>query len=175
MKVYLMLLTGLFVGNLVSAQCRFEIDRVDPFTNHHEKLTEALVIARKVKRTNALPLRKVMVQLKNFNNFKTFVLKFPLTAVMSPTFNDTEDKSHVVLLLDNKKRIKLPLAQLMGNQAEGVELRYAIDFSLTNGDIKQLKINQIRGIRVAMKVNTFDITLEKTAAKILLDYFNCMD
>ena len=63
----------------------------------------------------------------------------------------------------------------MGNQAEGVELRYAIDFSLTNGDIKQLKINQIRGIRVAMKVNTFDITLEKSAAKILLDYFNCMD
>lgn len=170
-----MLLIGLFVGNLASAQCRFEIDRIDPFTNHQEKLTEALVIARKVKRTNALPLRKVMVQLKNFNNLKTFVLKFPLTAVMSPTFNDSKDDNHIIVLLDNKKRLKLPLAQLMGNQADGVELRYATDFILSERDIKLLKVQQVKAIRVAMKVNTFDIKVEKSAAKILLDYFNCMD
>ena len=175
MRVYLMLLTGLLICNLASAQCRFEIDRIDPFTNHQEKLTEAVVIARKVKRTNALPLRKVMVQLKNFNNFKTFVLKFPLTAVMSPTFNDSKDNNHIIVLLENKKRLKLPLAQLMGNQADGVELRYATDFMLTEKDIKQLEMHQIRAIRLAMKVNTFDITVEKSAAKILLDYFNCID
>ena len=58
----------LFGATFAIAQCQYEIDRTDKFTNQNERLTEPIVIARKVKRTNALPLRKVMLQFKNFNN-----------------------------------------------------------------------------------------------------------
>ncbi len=174
MKVYALMLLLFLVGKDTSAQCRYEIDRIDKFTNQHENLTEELVVARKVKRKNALPLRKILVQLKNFNNYTTFVLKFPLTAVMSPTFADTDEESHLLLLLEDNSKLKLPLAKLMGNQAEGVELRYATDFLLREKDIQRLKKYKITDIRVGMKVNSFDISLEKSAAKILRDYFGCM-
>lgn len=173
MKVYALMLLLFLVGKDTSAQCRYEIDRTDKFANQREKLTEELVVARKVKRKNALPLRKVLVQLKNFNNYQTFVLKFPLTAVMSPTFSDAEGDSHLLLLLEDNSNLKLPLAKLMGNQAEGIELRYAIDFLLKETDIQRLKTYKITDIRVGMKVNSFDMTLENSAAKILRDYFDC--
>ena len=159
----------------LTAQCHYEINRTDKFTNELERLTEAIVIARKVKRNNALPLRKVLLQFKNFNNYKTIVLKFPLTAVMSPTFNDDKSDSHLVVLLENNTKLKLPMATLMSNQAESVELRYAIDFELDKASINQLKKSNITDIRVAMKVNTFDIGVEKNTAVLLRKKIACID
>ena len=156
------------------SQCNYEINRVDPFTEKNEQLTEAIVIARKVKRNNALPLRKVLVQLKNFGGEKKFILKFPLTAVMSPTFYDQDQESHLMILLENGTKVKLKVAQLMGNQEEGIEFRYAIDFILKAADLRILKKSYIKALRVAMKSNSFDVNVESDAAKVLKNSLDCI-
>jgi len=156
------------------SQCNYEINRVDPFTEKNEQLTEAIVIARKVKRNNALPLRKVLAQLKNFGGEMKFILKFPLTAVMSPTFYDRDQESHLMILLENGTKVKLKVAQLMGNQEEGIEFRYAIDFILKAADIRMLKQSSIKALRVAMKSNSFDVNVESDAARVLKNSLDCI-
>jgi len=155
--------------------CDYEINDVDGFNNQEEKLTNAIVIARKVKRDNALPLRKVLAQLRKKNGEQFLVLKFPLTMVMSPTFSDSDNKSKLVLLLDNKKRLTLPLAKLMNNQNDKVELRYATDFVLFEEDIAILKKHRITDIRVGMNNNTFDMRLEENASEMLMESMGCID
>ena len=51
-----------------------------------------------------------MAQFCQVGKKQYLVLKFPVTMVMSPIFTDKSSRSHLVLLLDNKEKIKLPLA-----------------------------------------------------------------
>ena len=90
---------------------------------------------------------------------------------------DDEDaeESHLLLLLADKTKVRLPLAKLMGNQQEGVELRYATDFLLKAGDIAKLKSSLVTDIRVGMKVNTFDFKVETGAAGLLQQALSCID
>lgn len=176
---YLLLwtLASLFALNLAAQDCDYEVDKVDKFEGTVEQLTQAIVIARKVKRKKALDFPKVMAQLRNLDGERFFVLKFPVTMVMTPTFKDeeSEDGSKLILLLDNEKQLELPLAKLMNNQREKIEFRYASDFILEASDVKILKKHCITDIRVAMKNNNFDMTLEEDGAKLLQDSFGCID
>lgn len=178
MKYLLLLgLIGFFVPNLSAQNCVYEVDNVDKFEGAIEQLTEAIVIARKVKRKKALDLPKVMAQLRNLDGERFFVLKFPVTMIMSPTFKDgeSEDGSKLILLLDNKQQLELPLAKLMNNQREKVEFRYASDFVLDALAIQKLKKHSITDIRVALKNNNFDMQLQAAAAKNLKESFDCID
>lgn len=173
---YLVMLT-VFVLTIVTAQaqnCNYEIDEVDKFSGEEEKLTEGLVIARKVKRDGALPLRQVIAQLRRVGNKRFFILKFPMTMVMSPTFTSNKS-SKLVLLLENNERITLRLSDLMRNMEDKVELRYATDFVLRADDIEQLKMHTVTDIRVAMRNNKFDMELEEDAAISLKESFHCIE
>ncbi|MCP4442483.1 MAG: hypothetical protein GY810_26555 [Aureispira sp.] len=176
---YLLLLglLGLFALNVSAQECDYEVDKEDKFDGTIEQLTNPIIIARKVKRKKALDLPKVMAQLRNLDGDKFFVLKFPVTMVMTPTFKDgeSEEGSKLILLLDNNERLELPLARLMNNQREKVEFRYASDFVLDASDIKTLKTHRITDIRVAMKNNNFDIELDKYGAGQLRDSFGCIE
>ncbi|MGH1334785.1 MAG: hypothetical protein ACRBFS_01560 [Aureispira sp.] len=168
-------LISLFAAPILAQDCLYEINEVDAFDEVPEKLTEAVVIAQKVKRDKALPLRKVMVQFRQIGANKYFVLKFPITMVMSPTFTDNSGESHVILLLDNKEKVKLPLANLMRNQEDKVEFRYATDFVLTDANFALLKAQEITDIRVGMKSNTFDVHLREGAAAQLVSSLECIE
>lgn len=175
MKVIPMLcLAFLFATPLFAQSCLYEIDAVDAFTEEEEKLTEAIVIARKVKRNNALPLRQVMAQFRKLGDRRFFVLKFPVTMIMSPTFSDNDSESKLILLLDNKQRITLPLADLMRNMEDKVELRYATDFVLSPRHIAILEKHRITDIRVGMKKNTFDIKIKESVGKVLMETLDCI-
>lgn len=168
-------LIGLFSTQILAQDCLYEKDEIDAFDNKAEKLTEAIVIAQKVKRDGALPLRKVMAQFRQIGNKRYFVLKFPVTMVMSPTFTDNSARNQLILLLDNKEKIKLPLADLMRNQADKVEFRYATDFVLKDANFALLQEHKITDIRVGMKNNTFDIHLRDGAAGMLMDATGCVE
>lgn len=165
----------LLVTNSFSQNCLYEVDRVDPFNNEVEQLTEAVVIARKVKREGALPLRKVLAQFRRIGVQQYFVLKFPVTMIMSPTFTDKSSNSELILLLENKQKVVLPLADLMKNVEEKVEFRYATDFVLMEDDIQLLQKYAITDIRVGMKNNTFDVHLEQGAAEMLKNSLDCVN
>lgn len=168
-------LISLFAAPVLAQDCLYEINEVDAFDNRPEKLTEAIVVAQKVKRDKALPLRKVMVQFRQIGTEKYFVLKFPMTMVMSPTFTDNSNRNHLILLLDNKEKVKLPLANLMRNQENKVEFRYATDFVLTEANAALLRIHEITDIRVGMKNNTFDIHLREGAGAQLVKALQCVE
>jgi hypothetical protein len=168
-------LISLFATTLAAQECMYEINEVDAFDEKVEKLTEAIVIAEKVKRDNALPLRKVMVQFRQLENRRYFVLKFPMTMVMSPTFTNKSDQNHLILLLENKQRIQLPLANLMRNQEDKIEFRYSTDFVLSQADAALLKQYKITDIRVGMKSNTFDVHLRPGAAARLIEALGCVE
>jgi hypothetical protein len=153
----------------------YEINEVDAFDNESKKLTEAIVIAQKVKRDGALPLRQIMAQFRQMGNKRYFVLKFPVTMVMSPTFTDKSSRNHVVLLLDNKEKIKLPLAKLMRGGDGKMEFRYATDFVLRDKNLELLKEHKITDIRVGMKNNTFDVHVREGAAAQLKDALSCVE
>jgi hypothetical protein len=155
--------------------CDYEINAVDKFSNEEEKLTNSIVIARKVKRDNALPLRKVLAQLRKRNGERFLVLKFPLTMVMSPTFSDSDNKSKLVLLLDNKQKVTLLLFKLMNNQSDKIEFRYATDFVLFEEDIVLLKKYKVTDIRVGMNNNTFDMRLDEDASEMLMESMGCIE
>lgn len=167
-------LIGLFSVQSVAQDCLYEKNEVDAFDNKVERLTEAIVIAQKVKRDGALPLRKVMAQFRQIGEKRYFVLKFPVTMVMSPTFTDNNTRNQLILLLENKEKIKLPLADLMRNVEDKVEFRYATDFVLKESTIALLKQYRITDIRVGMKNNTFDVHLREGAAGMLMDALECI-
>ncbi len=178
MKYLLLLgLVGLLSSNIFAQDCEYEINKVDKFgdSTEEEKLTQAIVIARKVQREGALPLRKVLAQLRKKDGEKYFVLKFPMTMVMSPTFTDSDNSNKLILLLDNKEKLTLPLAKLMNNQNDKVEFRYATDFVLFEDDIALLKQHKITDIRVGMNNNTFDMELEENASEMLKEAMSCID
>ncbi|WMX13403.1 hypothetical protein [Aureispira sp. CCB-E] len=168
-------LIGLFSVQSVAQDCLYEKNEVDAFDNKVERLTEAIVIAQKVKRDGALPLRKVMAQFRQIGEKRYFVLKFPVTMVMSPTFTDNNARNQLILLLENKEKIKLPLADLMRNVEDKVEFRYATDFVLKESTIALLKQYRITDIRVGMKNNTFDVHLREGAAGMLMDALECIE
>jgi hypothetical protein len=168
-------LISLFSTQVLAQDCLYEINEVDAFDNQFEKLTEAIVIAQKVKRRGALPLRKVMAQFLQIGDKRYFVLKFPVTMVMSPTFTDKTSRNHLVLLLENKEKIKLPLAKLMRNVDDKIELRYATDFVLKAEHLELLKEHKITDIRVGMRKNSFDIHLREGAATLLMDALGCVE
>lgn len=172
-----LLIVGLALASLsLSAQdCLYEKNDFNAFDEETEKLTQAVIIARKVKREAALPLRKVMVQFRQIGEERYFVLKFPVTMVMSPTFTDNSSRNHLILLLENKERIKLPLANLMKNQEDKVEFRYATDFVLDYQDLQLLKEYEITDIRVGMKNNTFDIELMEGAGALVKESVGCVE
>jgi len=168
-------LIGLFSTQALAQDCLYEKNEVDAFDDKPEKLTEAIVIAQKVKRDGALPLRKVMAQFRQIGTKRYFVLKFPVTMVMSPTFTSKSTRNHLILLLENKEKIKLPLAELMRNQEDKVEFRYATDFVLKAEYLDLLKEHKITDIRVGMKNNTFDIHLREGAATQLMAALGCVE
>ncbi len=166
---------SLFSTQILAQDCLYEINEVDAFDNEFEKLTEAIVIAQKVKRASALPLRKVMAQFRQVGEKRYFVLKFPVTMIVSPTFSDKSTRNHLVLLLENKEKIKLPLAKLMRNQDDKIEFRYATDFLLKAEQLSLLKEHKITDIRVGMKKNSFDMHLREGAGALLIDALNCVE
>lgn len=168
-------LISLFSTQILAQDCLYEINEVDAFDNESEKLTEAIVIAQKVKRDGALPLRKVMAQFRQLGKKRFFVMKFPVTMVMSPTFTDKSSRNHLVLLLENGEKIKLPLAQLMRNGESKIEFRYATDFVLRAEHLQLLKKHKITDIRVGMKNNTFDVHVREGASAQLMDAIGCID
>lgn len=168
-------LISLFSVQVLAQDCLYEINEVDAFDNKSEKLTEAIVIAQKVKRDGALPLRKVMAQFRQIGKKRYFVLKFPVTMVMSPTFTSQGNRNHLILLLENKEKIKLPLAELMRNGEGRIEFRYATDFSLRAEHLELLKEHKITDIRVGMKSNTFDVHVREGAATQLMDALTCIE
>lgn len=168
-------LISLFSTQILAQDCLYEINEVDAFDNESEKLTEAIVIAQKVKRDGALPLRKVMAQFRQLGKKRFFVMKFPVTMVMSPTFTDKSSRNHLVLLLENGEKIKLPLAKLMRNQDDKIEFRYATDFVLKSEHFKLLQEHKITDIRVGMKNNTFDMHIRDGAATLLMDVLGCVE
>lgn len=175
MKYLVVFAFSVFMYNSAVAQnCNYEIDEIDKFSEEETKLTEALVIARKVKREGALPLRKILAQLRKVGNRRTMVLKFPMTMVMSPTFTSNSN-SKLVLLLENNERITLRLDDLMRNMDDKVELRYATDFVLKPKDIELLKQYTITDMRVAMRSNTFDVKLDQDAARSFRENFHCIE
>ncbi|BDS09736.1 hypothetical protein [Aureispira anguillae] len=170
----IVVLIGALSINLQAQDCLYEIDQVDPFNEEVEQLTEAVVIAKKVKREGALPLRKVMAQWRRIGAQQYLVLKFPVTMIMSPTFTDKSSDSELILLLENKQKVILPLADLMRNVEDKVEFRYATDFVLMEEDIVLLQKYPITAIRVGMKNNTFDVHLEQGAAETLMETLECI-
>lgn len=174
-QLIILVLCSLFSANLIAQDCQYEYEKGDKFDDEEEKLTEAIIIARKVQREGALPLRKVMAQLRKVGVQQYFVLKFPVTMIMSPTFTDSDNRSELVLLLDNKKKITLPLAELMQNVKDKVEFRYATDFVLMEEDLALLKKHRVTDMRVGMKNNTFDVELEQDAAEMLMESMSCID
>lgn len=175
MKYLLIVALALLSLSLTAQDCLYEKNEFNAFDEEAEKLTQAVIIAKKVKREAALPLRKVMVQFRQIGAKRYFVLKFPVTMVMSPTFTDNSSRNHLILLLDNKERIKLPLANLMKNQEDKVEFRYATDFVLDAQAIQLLKTHEITDIRVGMKNNTFDIEVMEGAGALIQESVGCIE
>lgn len=167
-------LISLFSTQVLAQDCLYEINEVDAFDNESEKLTEAIVIAQKVKRDGALPLRQIMAQFCQIGKKRYFVLKFPVTMIMSPTFKDKSTRNHLILLLDNKEKIKLPLADLMRNADDKIEFRYTADFKLKAEHMELLQQHKITDIRVGMKKNTFDVHLREGAATQLMEAITCI-
>ena len=167
-----------FLGATVLAQaqkCNYEVDQVDKFDGDLERITSPVILAKNVERKKNFSLRKVQAQLKNYDGEYLFALKFPVTSIIAPTFTDDKEESRVILLLENGKKMTLPLAKLMDNNKNKFDLRYGTDFALTPKDIAILKEQKITDMRVALKANTFDVPVDKHAQERLRQSFHCVE